>query len=116
MATLEDGFNQVLADFKKRLKSVGADFPDPVVENMDRLILSMHPKHKRKSKSTSKAGDAAATNTVVDKQKRLFPGLALPDQAVESPYPSEAKDATMVEVDNLMKELEGVAKKPRQPT
>ena len=36
-------------EFKQKLKDVGADFPESFIENMDRLILTLHPKHKKKS-------------------------------------------------------------------
>jgi hypothetical protein len=43
--------SKTLADFKAKLKEVGADFPESFVENIDRLVLTLHPKHKKKSSS-----------------------------------------------------------------
>src|ERR1700761_1319623 len=39
--------------FAEKLAEVGADFPPSVVQNLDRLILRMHPKHKKSLNTTS---------------------------------------------------------------
>jgi ATP-dependent RNA helicase DHX8/PRP22 len=106
--------SKTLAEFKQKLQGVGADFPESVVDNIDRLILSMHPKHKKKSKSSTKKngkddGSTAAGTEDKDKQRRMFPGLAKPDQEWE-PSPMK-KDDIMKEVDDLMSQLEGASKK-----
>ncbi|QRV94893.1 ATP-dependent RNA helicase DHX8 [Ceratobasidium sp. AG-Ba] len=102
--------------FKQKLKDVGADFADSFVENLDRLILSMHPKYKRKKAKKAKDGKAAQPAEESDKQRRMFPGLALPDQDWQASNEfkgkgGEEKDAASKEVDDLMSQLEGVAKK-----
>lgn len=101
-------------EFKQKLKDVGADFPESFIENMDRLILTLHPKHKKKSaKSNGKVkanGDVELSEQ--DKQKRLFPGLALADQTWQ---PAFTKDDLMKEVDNMMSQFETTAKRPRSP-
>jgi hypothetical protein len=43
-----------LARFKKSLDEVGADFPENFIENIDRLIFQMHPKHKNKNQQNPK--------------------------------------------------------------
>ncbi|OAX40882.1 P-loop containing nucleoside triphosphate hydrolase protein [Rhizopogon vinicolor AM-OR11-026] len=99
--------SQSFPDFKSNLSNTGAEFPDSFVENVDRLILSLHPKHKKSSAITNGAqtnGDAFDKEK--DKQKRLFPGLAVPDKEV-------AKDVLMKEVDDMMAQFEGVAKKTK---
>ncbi|KAI0320071.1 P-loop containing nucleoside triphosphate hydrolase protein [Amylostereum chailletii] len=105
--------SKTLPDFKKKLKDVGADFPDSFIENMDRLILTLHPKHKKKSAKAN--GKAKAKGEVVleeqDKKKRMFPGLALADQEWK---PSVSKDALMQEVDDMMSQFESTAKKARR--
>ena len=50
-----------------KLSEIGADFPEWFVKNLDRLILTMHPKYKRKKKEPKT-------------QARKFPGLSVPDQ------------------------------------
>lgn len=102
---------KTLPEFKQKLKDVGADFPESFIENMDRLILSMHPKHKKKAaKSKGKKGKGNGAVDEQDKQKRLFPGLALADQEWQ---PSISKDALMKEVDDMMSQFESTSKKSR---
>ncbi|EIM92633.1 P-loop containing nucleoside triphosphate hydrolase protein [Stereum hirsutum FP-91666 SS1] len=102
---------KTLPEFKQKLKDVGADFPESFIENMDRLILSMHPKHKKKTaKSKGKKGKGNGAVDEQDKQKRLFPGLALADQDWQ---PSISKDALMKEVDDMMSQFESTSKKSR---
>jgi ATP-dependent RNA helicase DHX8/PRP22 len=105
--------SKTLADFKAKLKEAGADFPESFVENIDRLVLTLHPKHKKKrsieanGKHNSSSDDAPDEK---DKQKRLFPGLALADQEWQ---PTVAKDVLMKEVDDMMAQFESSAKRPR---
>lgn len=105
--------SKTLPEFKQKLKDVGAGFPDAFVENIDRLILSLHPKHKKKaSKAAKKKGkQAEVVLDETDKRKRMFPGLALKDHEYESS--SAEKDVIMQEVDNMMAQFESTAKKPR---
>lgn len=105
-----------LPEFKQKLQDVGAGFPDSFLENVDRLVLTLHPKHKKKSSGVngvngSKAGAEDGTIDEMDKKKRLLPGLALKDQEWQ---PSETKDAIMKEVDDMMSQFEGAAKKVRE--
>jgi ATP-dependent RNA helicase DHX8/PRP22 len=97
--------------FERKLREAGAEFPDTVVKNLDRLILRMHPMHK-KSQAFTNTGRTAEK----DKNTRMFPGLALPNQdwkpSVES-IPTKEKDPVMKEVDDLMSQLEQVGKKSR---
>ena len=100
-----------LPDFKQKLSAMGGSFPDSFVENIDRLILKMHPKYKKK-KTTALADSANTDNPLdeLDKKRRLFPGLALKDQEWQ---PSVTKDVLMKEVDDMMSQFEGAAKKSR---
>ncbi|KAF7979437.1 hypothetical protein HWV62_34787 [Athelia sp. TMB] len=105
---IHDG-TKTLPEFKAKLKEVGADFPETFIENMDRLILNMHPKHKKRSSASTNGatnGNAEGTLDETDKKKRLFPGLALKDQE-----PNISKDVLMKEVDDLMAQFEGASKK-----
>jgi ATP-dependent RNA helicase DHX8/PRP22 len=105
--------SKTLGDFKAKLKEVGADFPESFIENIDRLVLTLHPKHKKKTfagangKAKTNGDNAPAEK---DKQKRLFPGLALADQEWK---PSISKDVLMKEVDELMAQCEASAKTSR---
>ncbi|TCD63346.1 DEAH-box ATP-dependent RNA helicase prp22 [Steccherinum ochraceum] len=99
-------------EFKRKLVDMGANFPDSFVETVDRLILSMHPKHKKKLSVTGD-GNAATNGATLDesdKKRRMFPGLALKDKEWE---PSITKDVLMKEVDDMMSQFEGAAKKNR---
>lgn len=102
-----------ITEFKQLLKDTGAEFPDSFVENLDRLILHMHPKHKKATYNKENGQGASQEAGVLsekEKYKRMFPGLAIPD---EKSSPAMDKDRVMQEVDSLMAELEGVAKKAR---
>ncbi len=46
-----------LAEFKAQMEEMGADFPQSLVESIDRLILTMHPKRKRKQPDESEGGE-----------------------------------------------------------
>ncbi|CCO30111.1 ATP-dependent RNA helicase DHX8/PRP22 [Rhizoctonia solani AG-1 IB] len=103
--------------FKQKLKDVGADFPESFVENLDRLILSLHPKYKRKKAKKAKKDGQPVDES--DTKRRMFPGLSLPDQEWQpsnefgkgNDKDVDGKDAASKEVDDLMSQLEGVAKK-----
>jgi ATP-dependent RNA helicase DHX8/PRP22 len=99
-----------LPDFKAKLSDMGANFPESFIENMDRLILNMHPKHKKKSTVVLEDSSNAEVASELDKKKRMFPGLALKNQEWE---PSATKDVIMKEVDDMMSQFEGAAKKTR---
>lgn len=85
--------------FKSKLKEVGAEFPESFVVNLDRLILSMHPKHK-KSTSNPNSNEASSSKAKImvgsnadeqqddqekDRRRRMFPGLALKDEEWKAP-------------------------------
>ena len=105
--------SKTLPEFKQKLKDVGANFPDSFVENVDRLILNMHPKHKKKVSVKGKENVAKDDGVIdeVERKRRMFPGLALKDQ--EWKPNDEAKDVLMKEVDDMMSQFEGAAKKTR---
>jgi ATP-dependent RNA helicase DHX8/PRP22 len=108
--------SKTLPAFKANLSNAGADFPDSFVETVDRLILTMHPKHKKRQPkgddSNGQKGNAHGEGELGEQEKnrRLFPGLALADK----PVPSVAeKDAVMKEVDDMMAQFESASKKTR---
>ncbi|TFK56865.1 P-loop containing nucleoside triphosphate hydrolase protein [Heliocybe sulcata] len=101
-----------LQDFKTKLTENGADFPESFVENVDRLILTMHPKHKKKPAAMTDGVDGEGGEMLAekDRQRRLFPGLAKKDQEWQPPI---QKDVLMKEVDDMMAEFETTAKRAR---
>ena len=102
--------SKTLPEFKAKLQEVGASFPDSFVENVDRLILTLHPKHKKKPAAKENGTAPPFEVDELDKRKRMFPGLAMKDQEWQSSVP---KDAIMKEVDDMMSQLEGAAKRTR---
>ncbi|KAL7276155.1 DEAH-box ATP-dependent RNA helicase prp22 [Rhizina undulata] len=66
------------ADFKLKLAELGVEFPNSLAESIDRLILTMHPKHKNRKKDVEE--DAEDRIVDLDKKSRVFKGLALPDR------------------------------------
>ncbi|KAG6006701.1 hypothetical protein E4U21_006776 [Claviceps maximensis] len=92
-------------DFRKKLNSIGADFPPSLVDSLDRLVLAMHPKFKGKGNQSN--GNEHRSRTLEEKEK-TFSGLALADKEVE--YAGEdAMDDTLA----LLEGLEGKAKKQK---
>lgn len=72
-----------LDTFKANLVEDGASFPDSFVENVDRLIFSMHPKYKKKTESAKMLGKRKSVEDEVsdlERKKRMFPGLAMQDK------------------------------------
>jgi ATP-dependent RNA helicase DHX8/PRP22 len=90
-------------DFKAQLESTGAEFPNSLVESIDRLVLTLHPKYKSKG-SNGKSEDAGADT---DKKTRVFKGLAIPDKEVE--YTSLADEPFA----DTFAALEGLSSKTR---
>ncbi|RXW11997.1 hypothetical protein EST38_g13859, partial [Candolleomyces aberdarensis] len=84
--SLHEQSNADLPTFKQKLKDMEAGFPDSFVENVDRLILTMHPKHKKKARSSDNVGDAApATVPDAERKRRMFPGLAIQNKEQQDP-------------------------------
>ena len=69
-----------LKAFQQKLDDAGAEFSRSFVENIDRLIRTLHPKHNQ--------GDAAGAARAAAARTRLT-GLAIPDQEWRS---SDADD------------------------
>jgi len=72
------GESASLGEFKSKLADAGVEFPNSLAETIDRLILTMHPKHRNKKPKGS--GDTEEFPVDVDKKARVFTGLALPDR------------------------------------
>ncbi|KAG5636597.1 hypothetical protein H0H81_007537 [Sphagnurus paluster] len=109
---LHDQSSHSLPAFKAKLDEMEAGFPESLVESMDRLILSMHPKHKKKKNLEPSNNGIAETGTdgelsEQEKKKRLFPGLALKDMEVK---PAVSDDVFLQELGDLV----SGKKRPRQ--
>ena len=110
--------NKSLDTFKAKLIEDGASFPDSFVENVDRLIFSMHPKYKKKIKSTTLGKRKALDDEVTDleRKKRMFPGLAMQDKEPPSPV---SDDIFLKELGDLVagkthpRPAEGESPRPR---
>ncbi|WEW57763.1 DEAH-box ATP-dependent RNA helicase prp22 [Emydomyces testavorans] len=110
-------------DFKSSLEAMGADFPQSLMESIDRLVLTMHPKYKSKRKAAEKErseNDDDAKLNDTEKKARVFKGLAVPDttpQWNEDDYTQQEKASKNgVEVDAMddtFAMLEGLAAKTR---
>lgn len=110
--------------FKKSLEAMGAEFPQSLVESIDRLILAMHPKHK---KNVVDSGDGKKSDIdeldAIAKKARVFRGLAVPDR--DRGWESEDDDQLGEKVVDLSKDVdrtgddtlaafEELASRPRQ--
>jgi len=93
-----------LPEFKKTLDGFGADFPPSLIESIDRLILTMHPKNKKKSNELF----AEEIDNERDKRTRIFKGLAIPDKEVSSLLEAEP---ILNDLDDTFAMLEGLAGK-----
>jgi len=113
-------------DFKSKLQDLGADLPESFITSMDRLVTKLHPMYKNKLVSTDGKGKEKDPNPVededeIERKKRqaraLFPALALPDRDWEPsfvPDPKDLKTKNVDGADNLMEELENVARRKRE--
>ncbi|CAG8700178.1 13047_t:CDS:2, partial [Acaulospora colombiana] len=73
----------------------------------------MHPKYKKKAKK-NKDGDKNGEISDKERKQRMFPGLSLPDQEWKPSFQdADSKDAISKEVEGIMSNLEGLAKKAR---
>ncbi len=114
-----------LPEFKSNLEAMGAEFPQSLIDSVDRLILTMHPKHKGKSNGGALADDKEGEADGLDEQEkktRIFKGLALPDKEQrwdEEEYTNgkghgvAKSDAQMGAMDDTFAMLEGLAGKAK---
>ncbi|KAE8450463.1 hypothetical protein EG329_006539 [Mollisiaceae sp. DMI_Dod_QoI] len=80
-----------LEEFQRKLDAMGADFPQSLVESVDRLVRTMHPKHKGKENRDREP--AGQEKRKVEEKIKVFKGLALPDKEV--PWQDDAEDGYM---------------------
>jgi ATP-dependent RNA helicase DHX8/PRP22 len=112
-------------EFKGKLEAMGADFPQSLMESIDRLVLTMHPKYKsKKADATKEETEADGDMDVLDaleKKARVFRGLAVPDKQpqwdeddhIRSRVVDE-RDAKAGAMDDTFAMLEGLAGKARE--
>ncbi|KAL2127224.1 hypothetical protein VTI74DRAFT_11072 [Chaetomium olivicolor] len=86
-------------EFKSKLAAVGAEFPPSLVESIDRLVKTMHPKFKGKQNGLKREEDQKPVQSAEEKS-RVFKGLAIPDKDVEA-------------IDDTLALLESLEPKPR---
>ena len=107
-----------ITEFKSQMEAMGAEFPQSLVESIDRLILTMHPKHKNKRNAVNGKMDCEVgigELGLVDKKTRIFKGLAMPDREQtweEDKVPRDEVSKTN-HLDDTFALLEGLAGKPR---
>lgn len=111
-------------EFKSELNALGADFPQSLMESVDRLVLTMHPKYKSKqdaadNASNDKNGDDALLDEL-ERKARVFKGLAMPDKGPDwvgkedYPRPKESEGTGAEVLDDTFAMLEGLAGKAKE--
>jgi ATP-dependent RNA helicase DHX8/PRP22 len=91
-------------EFRKKLEQTGADFPPSLVDSIDRLVRTMHPKMKGKKDT---AEDPEVHHRTFEEKEQVFSGLALPDKPTENGNDRDAIDDTLA----LLEGLQGKASK-----
>ncbi|KAJ5932609.1 hypothetical protein N7516_007098 [Penicillium verrucosum] len=117
--------NGKFSDFKKFFDDMGGEFPQSLLESVDRMVLTMHPKYKGKKaendKGTSDANDDMALLDALEQKTRVFKGLAVPDTEkrwAEEDYTdrqaADEADAQAGAMDDTFAMLEGLAGKAKE--
>lgn len=113
--------------FQSKLGNIGADFPPWFVKNLDRLIVTMHPKYKRKAaklKAAKAMGNGAGHGDQEKEVKaRKFPGLSMPDQEWRpaeaymdtGKQPESENLPASISVEDTLSELAAVAARRNRP-
>ncbi|MCJ1277596.1 DEAH-box ATP-dependent RNA helicase prp22 [Puttea exsequens] len=112
---------QSLGEFKLQMESMGAEFPNSLVESLDRLILTMHPKHKgKRNKNTTEMGvqENLLELDEVARRTRIFKGLSVPDREQKWEQDTEEfehkKGSKLDAFDDTFAMLEGLAGKGKE--
>ncbi|KIX08460.1 uncharacterized protein Z518_03116 [Rhinocladiella mackenziei CBS 650.93] len=69
-----------LSEFKDAMVAMGAEFPNSLVESIDRLIVTMHPKYKSRKQPTPNGNSDLDELDAVGRKAQVFKGLAVPDR------------------------------------
>ncbi|PHH85730.1 hypothetical protein CDD83_11243 [Cordyceps sp. RAO-2017] len=51
------------SDFRKKLETIGAEFPPSLVNSLDRLVLTLHPKFKGKGEPAKSGEEQTSPRT-----------------------------------------------------
>ncbi|KAL3426041.1 ATP-dependent RNA helicase DHX8 [Phlyctema vagabunda] len=95
-----------LEEFQTKLEAMGADFPQSLIESVDRLVLTMHPKFKG---GKGRQPEQATNGRKSEEKTKLFKGLALPDKEIpwqdgettDNGDGADAMDDTLALLENL---------------
>lgn len=94
-------------EFRKKLDGLGADFPPSLVDSLDRLVLTMHPRFKGKATNGALAPEPEEEHhgRTLEEKEKVFSGLALADGKPDA-SDGDAIDDTLA----LLEGLEGKAR------
>ena len=104
-----------LDEFQQKLEAMGAEFPQSLIESIDRLVKTMHPKYKKGKGSN---GEAENGSRRAEDKAKVFKGLALPDMEVpwqdyEDAQKGGEANGSMDAIDDTLALLEGLESKAR---
>ena len=98
-----------LPEFKLAMAALGAEFPNSLVESVDRLILTMHPKHKKQKQSLNDDMDEL---DAIGRKAQKFKGLAVPDRDQDwEEFDDDVPGQKAIGTDDTFALLEGLAPK-----
>ncbi|KKY22326.1 putative atp-dependent rna helicase dhx8 [Diplodia seriata] len=104
-----------LNEFKAKLVDIGADdFPQSLIESIDRLVLTMHPKFKKSNGAGRIVQREENPEDERERKARVFKGLAIADREMPKPYDDDApleEDPKEDDLDGTFALLEGLAGK-----
>ena len=95
-------------EFRKKLDGIGADFPPSLVDSLDRLVVSLHPKFKKPDGGAANGEEEHHHTRTLEEKEKIFSGLSLPDRQVENDE-ADAIDDTLA----LLEGLDGKAGKSK---
>jgi ATP-dependent RNA helicase DHX8/PRP22 len=104
-----------LDEFQQKLEAMGAEFPQSLIESIDRLVKTMHPKYKKGKAANGETGNGSQR---AEEKSKVFKGLALPDKElpwqdyVDAQADGAANGGTDA-IDDTLALLEGLESKAR---
>ncbi|KAI9729894.1 MAG: DEAH-box ATP-dependent RNA helicase prp22 [Claussenomyces sp. TS43310] len=101
-----------LEEFQEKLEAMGAEFPQSLIESVDRLVQTMHPQYKGKSVRNGHAEESRKT----EHKTAVFKGLALPDRELpwKDDYVENQDGYQKIDaIDDTLALLEGLEGKAR---